>query len=199
MRETWLLNEGEREEETPYMKCCYKVGRYLCMVCTLRPNCLVIIPLHRHITSEKEEREKRKKKKKKRTKKSQTLSSSCTSYMHMHIYRYVNGYLEKKRQKVDMYNVREVMYLTSLLIPSLSFKKNRIASHLFTHRILISSHLAVPRCGKLLLFFFSSFVYSYISFIVHRPSSIVHRPSSTMFDERSSSSNSSSSSAGGCR
>lgn len=27
------------------------------------------------------------------------------------------------------------MYLTSLLIPSPSFKKNRIASHLFTHQI----------------------------------------------------------------
>lgn len=64
-----------------------------------------------------------------------------------------------------MYNVREVMYLTSLLIPSPSFKKNRIASHLSTHRIhLISSHLAVPRCGKLLLFFFRIFVY-----FVHRP------------------------------
>jgi len=81
------------------------------------------------------------------------------------------------------------MYLTSLLIPSLSFKKNRIASYLLHSW---NSSLLISPCLDVGNFFFSSFVYSYISFIVHRPSSI-------MFDERSSSSNSSSSSAGGFR
>lgn len=159
------------------------------MVCTLPPNCLVIIPLHMQPPKRAKIKDKDKKRKKREKGKFKVFHHHVL-HICICIYRYVNGYLEKKRQKIDMYKVREVMVRTfPLLIPSLSFKKNRIASYLLhssNSSHLISPYLDVEN------FFFSSFVYSYISFIVHLPSSI-------MFDERSSSSNSNSSSAGGCR